>query len=213
MVTNNKYKTLYDFIFTEIDIGLEKTNFIKEYSKLPFNDGFLLKTVQANSIEKFKKILNTIAVPSEKLDFNIKFQRANQDVNNFIFHLINNENLKSKNWGIHEADTDFLQIIDDYNTEVKFQAIDVYELNKNKLQDRLYCAAREGSIYESWTVPDRQTEKMIYQFVETVFPDSDKYKAFEFTNWGDYIMGYFIGFILINIDKGHLTFFAKDDYD
>ena len=210
---DNKYKYLYDLTFTETISGLEKTDFIIEYSKLSFNDGFLFKTVEPDSKEKFTEILNSVSNPVEKLDFNIKFQRATLDVNNFVFHLINNESLKVKKWSLHEDDSDFLEIIDSYNTEEKFQTIGIYELNKNKLQNRIYTEARQGSIYDDWTISDGRTEKMVHQFIDSVIPNGDNYRAFEFENWGDYIMRFFIGFIIINIDKGHLTFFAKDDYD
>jgi hypothetical protein len=209
----SKYKHLYELTFTETNSGLEKTDFIIEYSKLSFNDGFLLKTVEPDSKEKFSEILSTVPKPVEKLDFNIKFQRATLDVNNFIFHLINNKSLKLKKWGLHEDDSDFLEIIDSYNTEEKFQTIGIYELNKNKLQNRLYTEARQGSIYDDWSISDGRTEKMIHEFTDYAIPNGANYRAFEFENWGDYIMGLFIGFIIINIDKGHLTFFAKDDYD
>ncbi|MEP7264470.1 MAG: hypothetical protein ABI772_08230 [Bacteroidota bacterium] len=210
---NNKYKDLYDLVFTEINIDLEKTDFITEYSKLSFNDGFLFKTVEPDLKQKFREILNTVLKPIEKPDFNIKFQRANSDVNDFIFHLINNESLQSKNWGLHEDDSDFLQITDSYNTEEKFRTLGIYELDKNNLQKRLYTEAKEGSIYIDWKVSDRLTEKMIQQFTDTLFSESDDCRAFEFEVWGDYIMGYFLGFLLINISKGQVTFFVKDDYD
>ena len=92
---------------------------------MSFNDGFLFKTVEPGLKQKFKDILNTVLKPIEKLDFNIKFERANPDVNDFIFNLINNESLKSKKWGLYEADSDFLEIIDSYNSQLKFEAIRV----------------------------------------------------------------------------------------
>jgi hypothetical protein len=210
---DHPYQQLYDLSFTEIETGLEKTDFIVAYSALSFNDGFLFKTVEPNAKEPFREIVNRIAKPLEELDFNIPFQRATPDANKFLFHLINNESLKLKKWGLHEDDTDFLETTAEYNTEEKFQTLGIYALNKNKLQHRLYTEARQGSIYTKWKIPDGRTEKMIHAFIDAAIPQGDNYRAFEFQKWGNYIMGFFVGFILINLDKGQLSFFAKDDYD
>lgn len=210
---DHPYQPLYDLRFTETASALAESAFITAYSTLSFNDGFLFKTVEPDAKESFREIVNRISKPLEKPDFNVRFQRATPDANKFLFHLIHHESLRSKKWGLHEDDTNFLETTDNYNTEEKFQALGIYELNKNKLQHRLYTEARQGSIYTQWKIPDGRTEKMVHEFLDAAIPPGDHYRAFEFEKWGNYIMGFFLGFILINLDKGHLSFFAKDDYD
>lgn len=210
---SNKYQKIKEINFCEIETELQKSDFIKEYSKLSFNDGFLFKTIETNEKEIFIDLSSQIFKPKEDFDVNIRFQKASKDVNDFIYFLINNESLINKNWGIHEDDDNFLEIIEEFKSLENFRNLSIYELNTIKLQRRLREIAKSGSIYDDWILPDRQTEKIVSEFVNSLFKKDEKYRIFEYENWGDYIMGYFIGFIFINISKAQITFFVKDDYD
>lgn len=209
----NKYKKIKEISFDEINTDLQKSNFIEEYSKLSFNDGFLFKTIEAKEKDIFKEISNQILKLNEDFDVNIKFQKASKDVNDFLYYIITNESLKAKKWGIHEDDEDFLEIVDEFKSLENFKKLTICELNTMKLQRRLHEIAKCGSIYDDWTLSDRLTENIISDFVNSIFQKNEEYRIFEFENWGDYIMGFFNGFIFINISKSQISFFVKDDYD
>lgn len=212
-IQSNKYQKIKEIIFFEIETYLQEFDFIKKYSELSFNDGFLFKTIETTEKETFIDLSSKIFKPKEDFDVNLRFQKASKDVNDFIYFLINNESLINKKWGIHEDDDNFLEIITEFKSLENFRNLSVYELNKIKLQRRLREIARSGSIYDEWTLNDIHTEKIVSEFVDNLFTKNEKYRIFEFENWGDYIMGYFIGFIFINISKAQITFFVKDDYD
>jgi hypothetical protein len=209
----NKYQKIKEISFDEINTDLQKSKFIEEYSKLSFNDGFLFKTIEAKEKEIFKELSNQILKLNENFDVNIKFQKASKDVNDFLYYIITNESLIAKKWGIHEDDEDFLEIVDEFKSLENFKNLTICELNTMKLQRRLYEIAKSGSIYDDWTLSDRLTEKIISDFVNSIFQKNEEYRIFEFENWGDYIMGFFDGFIFINISKSQISFFVKDDYD
>ena len=209
----NKYQKINELTFCEVETELQKSDFIKEYSKLIFNDGFLFKTIEAQEKEIFSKLSNQLHEITEDFDINRKFQKASKDVNDFIYFLINNESLKANKWGIHEDDDNFLEIIEEFKSLEKFRNLHIYELNTIKLQRGLREIGKSGSIYNDWSLSDRQTEKIVNEFVINLFEKNNSYRIFEFSKWGEYIMGFFIGFIFINISKAQITFFAKDDYD
>lgn len=213
MNESNKYRELLNFKFNEIDIGIQETQFIINFSQLSFNDGFLLKTITTKNTEDLKFILNNIIKPNYNFDINKKFQPADKEINEFLFNLIKNDHLRNKKWGIHEDDEDFFNIIEKYDSSEKFKTLSIYELDKNKLGRRLYEIAKEGSIYHNWLISDRQTEKMISEFINKLIDKNNTYRLFEYENWGDYIMGFFRGFIIINVENAQITFFVKDDYD
>lgn len=210
---SNIYQKIKEINFYEIGTELHESDFIIEYSKLNFNDGFLFKTIEVQEKETFRTLSNQIPKLKEDFDVNQKFQKASKDVNDFIYFLINNESLKAIKWGIHEDDDNFLEIVEEFKSLEKFRNIPIYELNTIKLQRRLHEIAKYGSIYDDWLVSDRRTEKIVSEFVNNLFEEDDKHRIFEYDNWGDYIMGFFIGFIFINISKAQITFFVKDDYD
>ena len=213
MNESSKYRELLNFEFDEIDIEIQETQFIINYSQLSFNDGFLLKTITVNNKEHLKFILNNITKPNYKFDINNKFQPADKDVNDFLYNLIKNDHLREKKWGINEQDEDFFNIIEKYDSAEKFKTLSIYELDKNKFGRRLYEEAKKGSIYDDWLISDRQTEKMVSEFINKLVDRNSTYRMFEYENWGDYIMGYFLGFIIINVENAQITFFVKDDYD
>jgi|GEM_PF-2415804 len=210
---SNKYQKIKEINFCEIETELQNSDFIIEYSKLSFNDGFLFKSIETKEKEFLNNLVNQIHRLKEDFDVNHKFQKASNDVNDFIYFLINNDSLKAKKWGIHEDDDDFLEIIEEFKSLEKFRNLSIYELNTIKLERRLSEIAKSGSIYDDWTLSDRRTEKIVGEFVNNLFKKEEKYRIFKFENWGDYIMGFFIGFIFINISKSQITFFVKDDYD
>jgi len=209
----NKYQKIKQISFDEINTDLQESKFIEEYSKLSFNDGFLFKTIEAKEKDAFKEISNQILRLNEDSDVNIKFQKAHRDVNDFLYYLITNESFVAKKWGIHEDDEDFLEIAAEFKSLENFKNLTICELNTIKLQRRLCEIAKSGSIYDDWTLSDSLTEKIISEFVNSLFQKKEEYRIFEFQNWGDYIMGLFNGFIFINISKSQITFFVKDDYD
>jgi hypothetical protein len=210
---SNIYQKIEEINFCEIKTVLQKSDFITEYSKLSFNDGFLFKTIEVEEKEIFSTLLNQIPTLNEDFDVNQKFQKTSKDVNDFLYFLINNKTLKAKKWGIHEDDDNFFEIVEEFKSLEKFRNIPIYELNTIKLQRRLREIAKSGSIYDDWLISDNRTEKIVSEFVNNLFKEDDKYRIFEYDNWGDYLMGYFIGFIFINISKAQITFFVKDDYD
>ena len=120
---------------------------------------------------------------------------------------------EKKKWGINEQDEDFFNIIEKYDSAEKFKTLSIYELDKNKFGRRLYEEAKEGSIYDDWLISDRQTETMVSEFINKLVDGNNTYRMFEYENWGDYIMGYFLGFIIINVENAQITFFVKDDFD
>jgi len=209
----NKYQKIKEISFDEINTDLQKSKFIEEYSKLSFNDGFLFKTIEAKEKDIFKEISNQILKLNEDFDVNIKFQKASKDVNDFLYYIITNESLIAKKWGIHEDDEDFLEIVDEFKSLENFKNLTICELNIMKLKRRLHEIAKSGSIYDDWTLSDRLTEKIVSDFANSIFQKNEEYRIFEFENWGDYIMGFFNGFIFINISKSQISFFVKDDYD
>ena len=99
MNESSKYRELLNFEFDEIDIEIQETQFIINYSQLSFNDGFLLKTITVNNKEDLKFILNNITKPNYKFDINNKFQPADKDVNDFLYNLIKNDHLREKKMG------------------------------------------------------------------------------------------------------------------
>jgi hypothetical protein len=206
----NKYKKVADFEFSEINIGLEETEFIKEYSKLIFNGFFFIKTIESNQ-EEFRNYLNSIHKPLEDFDINIPFQSATSDAKDFIYHLINNETLRRISLYFYE-DSDFFTIATQYTSLENFRKLPIAEMNKLKLQRYLFEIAKEGSVYEEWKSSDRLTSKMINDFLVKLF-QNDNYRIFNIGDWSGYDMGFYICFLLIDLDKGQITFFAKDDYD
>ncbi|WP_312342416.1 hypothetical protein [Chryseobacterium binzhouense] len=206
----NKYRKLADIEFSEINIGLEETEFIKEYSKLTFNGFFFIKTIESN-YDEFRNYLNSIHKPLEDFDINIRFQSSTIDAKDFIYHLINNESLKNISINFN-AEGDFLKIAPKYSLLEEFKKLSIAELNKLKFHRYLFYIVKQGSIYEEWGLSDRLTSKIINDFIENLFQNSN-YRIFEIEDWSGYDMGFYVCFLLIDLDKAQITFFAKDDYD
>lgn len=209
----NKYQKIKEVSFDEIKTELQKTEFVVEYSKLSFNDGFFFKTIEAKEKDIFKEISTQITKLNEDFNVNIEFQKASKDVNEFLYYLIKNESIIAKKWGIHEDDKDFFKIVDEYNSLENFKKLTICEHNTIKLQRRLNTIAKSGSIYDKWTLSDGLTQKIVSDFVNSMFQKNEEYRIFEFDKWGDYIMGFFNGFLFMNISKSQISFFVKDDYD
>ncbi|MFC4163091.1 hypothetical protein ACFOWU_05485 [Epilithonimonas zeae] len=206
----NKYNKILDIEFKEVDIGLEKTEFIQEYSKLSFNGFFFVKSIESENTE-LKSYLNSIHKPLEDFDINISFQSASIDAKDFIFNLIKNKSLKKLSLSFYDED-DYLTIDSKYDSFENFRKLYISELNKIKLQKRLYQIANEGSIYDKWNISDRLTSKMIDDFIGNLF-DNNNYRIFELSDWNGFDMGWYVSFLFINLEKSQITFFAKDDYD
>lgn len=211
--STNKFKKINEINFDEINSDLQKTKFFEEYSKLSFNEGFLLKTIEAKEKDIFQEIANQIPKLNEFYDVDQKFQKASNDVNDFLYYLITNESLIIKKWGIHEADEDFLEIVDEFKPIEKFRNLTICELNLINLKRKIQEIATSGSIYDNWTFSDSLTEKIVSEFINSLFQKNDAYRIFQYTKWGNYLIGLFDGFIFINISKSQITIFAKDDYD
>lgn len=61
-MSEDDIKIISSINFVEIDTRLLQTEFIKEYSKLPFNGGFIFRTVQPESNgEEFFKVVSDLS--------------------------------------------------------------------------------------------------------------------------------------------------------
>ena len=209
----NIYQKIQEIHFEEINVAYDKSEFIIEYSKLSFNEGFLFKTIEAREKNTFKKVVKSLPKIKNSCDVNIKFQKANECVNDFLYFLISNNSLKSEKWGLNEDENDFFEIVDDYNSLEKFKKLFICELNEIKLHRRLYEVAKIGSIYDNWKLNDRKTEVLINELINVMIPKNKEIRVFELEKWGDSLLGLFKGFLFVNISDCQITFFASDDYD
>lgn len=205
----NKYNELRDFVFKEVDIGLEETEFVKEFSDLRFNGFFFVKTVSTDN-SKLKEHLNSIHTGRDIFVGKIFFNAAAEDTKDFIFNFIKNKSLKKLNLSFYQDD-DFLSIAPENNSLDNFRKLPLFEIDIEQLKKRLFEISKKGSIYRHWNLSDLLTTKMINDFINNIF-DHKECRIFELTDWSGFDEGMYEGFIFINLNKAEITFFAKDEY-
>ncbi len=57
---DDKFQKLSTLDFIKVDIGLQSTKLIKEYSQLKFNGGFVLATIGSHDPEQFRDYLKLL---------------------------------------------------------------------------------------------------------------------------------------------------------
>lgn len=208
---NYKFKELSVFDFKKVDIGLQSTKLIKEYSQLKFNGGFVLATIGSHDPEQFRDYLKSLYPSSDECDMNIK-TGSEADIKDFIYHLLGNNSLADLDIYLGDGE-EFLTIDPPYDSLDEFRKLAFAELTKAQFEKQLHQTVLRASIYDNWKVSEEQTLEMISDFIDHLFPKEGNFRIFSFQQWGNFMIGLFEGFIFLNIDRGQLTFFARDDYD
>lgn len=205
-----------DLIFVELDnASLESTDFIKAYSKLVFNHGFIFKRVGSlpqESLQKFIARLNKeiIDVPIQNTG-EVKKMDANQDVHDFIFDLLTNINIKNSNWRYND-DEQFTFIKPEYNSRESFRKLGLFEIDPFELKNTLFHIAHLGSAYDNLKESEEEIIQMIDDFVNELELAKDNRVILATQPWGNFCIGLFFSAIFI-LRESDLIIFAVDDYD
>lgn len=205
---DNKFQELSTLDFKKADIGLRETELIKEYSKLKFNGGFVLETIECYNSEKFRNHLKSISPFTN----DCAMKPTADDIKDFMYYMLGNQSLTDL--GIYLGNgEEFLLIDPPYDSLEEFRKLAFSELSGSEMKKRLFHTIIKASIYDDWKIPGELTSKMINDFINRLFPEDSHFRIFYFQQWGNFMIGLFEGFIFMDIDRGQLTFFAVDDYD
>jgi hypothetical protein len=86
---DNKFQELSTLDFKKADIGLRETELIKEYSKLKFNGGFVLETIECYNSEKIQESFKIhISIPND-----CAMKPTADDIKDFMYYMLGNQSL------------------------------------------------------------------------------------------------------------------------
>lgn len=207
---DNRFQELSSLDFKKVDIGLKETELIKEYAQLKFNGGFVLATIECRDSEKFRDYLQSMYPVAN--DMNLNMRSAADDVKDFMYYLLGSQSLAGLEIYLGDGE-EFLLVDPPYDELEEFRKLAFAELSENEMKKRLLQTVIRSSIYDDWKVSGEQTSKMINDFIDRLYRKSSNFMTLEFQQWGNFMIGLFVGFIFIDFDRGQITFFASDDYD
>jgi hypothetical protein len=207
---------MMDLFYAELDNTLlENTDFIKAYSKLVFNRGFIFKrvgSVPQASLQNFITRLDTkIAGVQFQNTGEIKRIGANQDVHDFVFDFLTNTNIKDLNWQ-YKDEEQFTFIEPVYNSIEKFRTIGLFEIDRVELKNRLHQIAGLGSAYDKLKESGEEIIQLIDDFLDKLELSKDDRVILATQPWGQFCIGVFFSGIFI-LRKTDLIIFTVDDYD
>lgn len=209
---DNRFQELSTLDFKKADIGLWETELIKEYAKLKFNGGFALATIECCDSEKFREYLQSMYPVPHDGNMDLSVRAASDDIRDFMYYLLHSQSLAGLEIYLGNGE-EFLSVDPPYDALEEFRKLVFTELSGNELKKDLFQTVIKGSIYNDWKVSAEQTSKMISDFTCRIFTEDSHIRTFYFQQWGNFMIGLFVGYIFVDIHRGLITFFAVDDYD
>jgi hypothetical protein len=197
--------------FIEVDNeNAVKTEFFNTF-KNRYNGIPILKRYTCEDKVKFKECIHFLEVGSKvKTVFDWKFIT----INSKIYSLLRNESLKTIS-NVDGEIADFTYINNDYNTIETFKKLNFSKIEPFDFGKEMERLAKEGSIYKGWEYPIYETERMTCEFKNQIIEGRyDDFKIYKTTDcWGNYILGFFVAYIIFDEGKSEVWFLSKDDYD
>ncbi|OYQ33909.1 hypothetical protein CHU92_12535 [Flavobacterium cyanobacteriorum] len=197
----------------ELDLSEAKASkYFLDLSVLPWNRGIIFKRI--GSVDE-QMLLNYISellknsCSSIVTRNSIKYLRADEKINDFIFCLLKHPDIQKK-WKYND-DVAFDEMSQRYETKNDFKKLEIYEIGEESISEHLKIVFTQGSVYS----PIRRfTDSEIIAFSEEFqkkLSGKTIEKIFKTHSWGINYVGWFRCLFIFR--KDDIIIFAVDDYD
>lgn len=203
-----------DFDLLELDnLDLEKTEFYKAYSSVPFNRGIIFKRIGAQSnlvisevVTSLNKEINEVTIQNIN---NVEKIGANVQIHDFIYELLTHEDIYKK-WRYND-DEFFTEFSKEFDSQENFRKIGLFEIDAEDFINRLFNLSIVGSCYGRMNYDEQQIKIIIQEFVNQLLNDSSNRIVVSTQSWSSYFTGWFECFFIIR--KNDLIILGQDDYN
>ncbi|WP_281232681.1 hypothetical protein [Flavobacterium gelatinilyticum] len=203
-----------DLDLLELDnLELEKTEFYKAYSSMPFNKGVIFKRIGAYSNFVFSEVISSLNKEINEVTIqninNVEKIRANVQIHDFIYELLTHKDIFKK-WRYND-DAFFTEFSIEFNSQESFRKIGLYDIDTEEFIKRLFCLSVVGSCYGRMNYDEQQIKSIIQDFVNQLLNVPGNRIVVSTQPWSGYLIGWFECFFIIR--KNDLIILGQDDYD